>query len=141
MREDNIMHNTNKYLSFFRYYRDENISNDFAWWFCLIDNKVYETTEIYKLFGHSSKEDINSTNLFIEFPKIDIIELKKKYLLHIGLKKQLEKCETLSDEEFDIKFNQYIDNKNLIKDWYDFEYSKLSKIYSQWCNTNKILLK
>lgn len=129
------MHDKINYLSYFRYYRDEKVSPDFSWWYCLTDFNVYETSELYKLFQYSSKSEIYQSNIFIEFDKIDIIELKKQFLLQ---RNEYELFKNMSDKEFDLKFNQYIDNNHLIRIWHDFEISLLESAFNKWCRANSI---
>lgn len=134
------MHCENKYLSYFKYYRDEEIPSDFAWWYCLIDNKVYETTELYNMFGYSSKDEIYATKNFIEFYRVDIIELKKKYLSKKN-PNRYKALISLPDKNFDIKFNEYIDSNNLIQNWYEFEQDALRVVFLKWSFLNGIVLK
>ena len=132
------MHDKNYYLSFFRYYRDEGVSPDFAWWYCLTDSNVYETAQLYKLFGYSSKAQIYQSNIFIEFDKIDVIELKKQFLFH---RNEFDPFNDVSDKKFDLEFNKYIDNNNLIPMWHDFEMSILESAFNKWCRANNIIYK
>ena len=129
------MHEENNYLSYFRYYRDEEVSPDFSWWYCLTDFNVYETSELYKLFKYSSKSEIYESHLFVEFEKIDIIELKKQFLIQ---RNEYSLFKNISDQEFDLKFNRYIDNSNLIQSWYNFEIDILKSVFDKWCRVNNI---
>lgn len=129
------MHNKNYYLSFLRYYRVEDVTPDFDWWYCLTDSNVYGTTELYKLFGYSSISQIYQSNLFIKFDKIDVIELKKQFLLQ---RNEFDSFKDLSDKKFDLEFNRYIDNNNLIPLWHDFELSVLELAFNKWCHANNI---
>ena len=128
----------NKYISYFRYYRDEDISSDFAWWYCLSDDKIYNTEDLYKLFGYSTKDGIYATCNYVEFEKVDIIELKKRYLHQILSNREYKKFNNLADKEFDIKFNQYIDIYNRMSDWHEFEEKILSEALLKWSSAHGI---
>lgn len=132
------MHDKNYYLSFFRYYKDEKTSPDFAWWYCLTDADVYETDELYQLFRYSSKAQIYQSGLFVEFDKLDVIELKKQFLLQ---RNEFGPFKDVPDEKFDLEFNKYIDKNNLIPIWYDFETAALESAFHKWCRANNIIFK
>ena len=130
----------NKFLSYLRYYRDEDVPDDFSWWYCLIDCKIYETQEIYRLFGYSSKEEIYATSFFVEFDKVDVIEVKKRYLAQKICAKEYKSWDFLPDQSFDIKFNKYIDCNNLIQEWSEFETKALQLALNKWELTNGVVL-
>ena len=125
-------------LPYFRYYRDEILPKDFSWWYCLVDHKVYETADVCRNFHYASKEEICSSDVFVEFYKVDVIELKKDFLTIRLKKREWEKYSSLPDKEFDISFNGYIEIHDLVMAWYEFEKHHLQVVFSQWVSDNKI---
>ena len=125
-------------LPYFRHYRDETQPKDFSWWYCLVDHKVYETADIYRDFHYTSKEEIGSSDVFVEFYKVDVIELEKDFLVTRLKKQEWKKYNSLSDKEFAVSFNKYIEIHNLVMDWYEFEKHHLQVVFSQWASDNKI---
>ena len=135
------MKDDNEFLQYFRYFRDEDVSTDFAWWYCLADGRVYETLDVFNNFGYSTKEEIHASNSFVEFDRVDVIELKRIFLLQeIGLR-EYKAWEFIPDNEFDRKFNIYIDINHLMREWYEFEKLSLHSAFIRWQSTNGILLK
>ncbi len=133
------MNNEDKYISYFRHYRDES-AQDFDWWYCIIDDEVYSTDDIYLNFNYSSKSEIIATNSFIEFDKVDIIELKRDYYQKRFGKLEYNKISMLPDSSFDIEFNKFVESNNLIKDWYQYERTVLQNAFNDWCKINKVII-
>ena len=133
----------NKFLSYFRYYKDEKTNIDFSWWYCITDCAVYNTSQLYELFGYSSKSEIIDSDKFIEFDKVDIIELKRKYCFQIICNKNHRKYkffELLSDNIFDVEFNKFIDANNLIRDWYQYEKNALEIAFLNWTKLHNVII-
>lgn len=132
-----LMQRKKKYLSYLRYYRDEELHPDFSWWYCIADSKIYETTELYSLFKYSSKDEIYASSCFIEFPKVDIIELKKTF---IADQNKAFIFKDNNDKKFDLEFNKYIEINHITQNWYEYEIDVLNSVFNEWCISNNIFL-
>ena len=124
-------------LSYLRYYRDEKLPSDFSWWYCITDSKIYQTSELYSLFKYSSKNQIYKSSCFIEFPKVDIIELKKTF---IADQHKAFIFKDSDDKKFDLEFNKYIETKHLTQNWYEYEIDKLNSVFDEWSNLHMLYM-
>lgn len=125
-------------LSYFRYYRDEETSDDFSWWFCILDENIYETNDVYKEFRYTSKCDIYDSGKFIELYKVDVIEIKKVFLKQYHPKSQILNIE--HDGEFDIAFNSFIETSSSLDTWQEYEKAVLESALLKWSSDNNIII-
>ncbi|MBE6692197.1 MAG: hypothetical protein E7586_02540 [Ruminococcaceae bacterium] len=125
-------------LPYFRYYRDEETSDNFSWWFCVLDENIYETNDIYKEFGYTSICDICDSGKFIELYKVDIIETKKVFLKQYHPKSQILNIE--HDGEFDIAFNSFIETSSSLDTWQEYEKAVLESALLKWSSDNNIII-
>lgn len=129
-----IIVNIDDILYYGRYYRDENVA-DSDWWFCRLDDQIYDTYDLYNKFGYETKQQIIDSKNYICLFKTDIIEKKKEFLAKRGISKYSH----LSDSMFDMQFNKFIDEYSLHTQWFEFEYSILKRDAMEWCCINHIL--
>lgn len=133
------MQNFDKYWPYFRYYGEKTNRDEFSWWYCLTDGEVYGTFELYEKFGYFSRNQILESGIFVEFYKIDVVKLQEEYLrLKLGKKGNWS---LITEEDFSIEFNKYIDTNHLISSWYEFQKSVLLSVLKEWSSANGIVLK
>lgn len=125
----------NEFLPYFSYYRYLN-TPEFSWWFCILDENIYETEELYEKFGYTSICDICDSGNFIQLYKVDIVEIKKELLRKYCPKNEILKIE--DDREFDVAFNIFIETSSLLDDWFDYEQKNLKSTFAKWCADNHI---
>ena len=117
-----------------RYYRDEESTCN--WWYCRIDDHMYETADLISSFGFESENQIEEDDRYVKMYKTDIIELEKNFLKEIGSLKVLEGT---TDFNQDIAFNKFIDQENLYRLWFDYETIVLRENAIKWGEDNHII--
>lgn len=89
------------------------------------------------MFKYSSKDEIYASSCFIEFPKVDIIELKKTF---IADQNKAFIFKDINDKKFDLEFNKYIEINHMTQNWYEYEIDMLNSVFNEWCISNNIFL-
>ncbi len=111
---------------------------DSGWWYCITDKQVYGTPNLYEEFGYSSKGEIYETGLYLEFPKIDRDEFARAYLRLLLGKDYQKDWMAVPDEEFKLAFRIFIENNNLLYDFFEYEKKELLPVLEEWCSKNGI---
>ena len=134
------MKDFDQYLQYFRYFRDETIPEDFAWWFCRSDREVYQTQEIYERFGYAEQTEIISSGDFVELDRVDVIALYREYLHPYVGKQEIKTMRALPDDAFSVSFRVYIERNHLDRSWFDFEQKALQAVFETWRTENHVVL-
>ena len=128
--------NIEQIYSYGRFYPE--IKDHVNWWFCTMDYAIYDTEAIVSKFGYSSREKIETNNIFVPFFKTNMIELEKKFLKTISSSICTFPFPFDDITTFDKNFKIYIENHFLIRNWYDFEKKHLCNDAIEWCNSHNI---
>lgn len=134
------MKETDQFLQYFEYFRDEPTPDDFAWWFSRPDGEVYQTQELYERFGYAEKAEIASSGDFVAFDRVDVIDLYREFLRPYAGKQEIKTMLSLPDEAFSVAFRVYVERNHLDRSWFDFEQKVLQAAFDKWRAENHIVI-
>ncbi|MBR4013433.1 MAG: hypothetical protein IKJ00_03970 [Clostridia bacterium] len=127
------------------WYYGKSYSEKVIWWFCKIDEKIYQTEEILYKFNFTDEYSIIQSNCYIPLFKTDIVSLEKEYMqtLPYNIQKSFDKnFKTNSFDSYDLAFKEFLDTYsydfNYSYNWYEFEEKRLKNDAIIWCKQNSI---
>lgn len=115
-----------------RYYSYDDVEP----WFCLTDNRVYETTELIGDHSFNSRCDIEKSGEYIPFFRTDIIELKKEFIQRYFPQLFNEIFCNKNDDDDNTAFNIFAEENDHLVLWYRYERARLQKDAIDWCNAH-----
>jgi len=123
----------NEILYYGRFYPDAPGGEKPAWWLCVSDHAVLDTETVRKNFSYADTEKIEASGQFLPLFRTDIPRLEKEFMQNRDEKAILRLCENNPQWDYDIAFKVYIEERQLTREWFEFERAHLRRDAEDWC--------
>lgn len=134
-KQRNKIFDTEANIYYARYYSNLPFSAQRTWWFSTIDYTLLSQQELINCYGYNSVQQIQQSENYLPFVRVDILSLELGYLQRYYPKE----IKYVNKDNLDASFKQMIERFNGVSHWHAYEEDVLHKAIIQWCKENRIV--